>query len=92
MLVHTPRYWVILAWVVMLGSCWSLYLHRGNHLPFIQCNRICWVQQSGEPKDLKSPIMRREAVVLLSQPLKTHKTVGEKNARHHLGVDCVFHM
>ena len=92
MLVHTPKYWVILSWAVMLGSCWGTNSCRGDHLPFLQCNCTCWLQQSGEPKDLKGPRVRREATVVLSQPLKTGKTVVEKSPGWDSEVDPVFHV
>lgn len=80
MLVHAARYWVILSWDVLLGSCWVMHLCAGDHLPFLQCKCTCWIQQSGESKALERPRVRREATVLLSQPLKTGETVGEKSA------------
>lgn len=80
---HAGAYSHILGHIVMgchARQCRGMHLHAGDHLPFLQCNCACWIEQSGEPNYLQGPRGRREDTVLLSQPLKTGKTVGEKSA------------
>lgn len=54
---------------------WDMILHAEDQLLFLHYSCTGCIQKSGEQRDLKGSRVRKEAMVVLCQPLKT----GEKS-------------